>query len=144
MISRRIIVHTDFSERSTAAVQFARALAGAFDATLQFLHVVQEPLSAGWTAELSTAALPEVQQAMEIEAEQWLERVLPENEQERFQASVDVETGDVAGEIVRYADEQAADIVILSVSANGGERADTGIAEQVLRRCRCSVFAVRG
>jgi len=81
---------------------------------------------------------------MEIEAEQWLDRVLPEDEQDRFATSLDFETGDIAEEIVRYATERKADVVILSASHRGGTgRADTGVAEDVLRKCRCSVFVVR-
>src|SRR5512146_497034 len=144
MVVRRIVVHTDFSEASAAAVKYARALANDLGATLQFLHVLQEPLSAGWTAEVSTAALPRVQQAMEVKAEQWLNRMLPEEEQERYQAKVDFETGDIAQEIARYARAQAADIVILGASRDANvQTADTAVAEQVLRRCRCSVFVVR-
>ncbi len=144
MIARRIVVHTDFSEASAEAVEYARALASASGGTLQILHVVQEPLSAGWTAEVSGAALPEVQEAMEVEAEQWLDRVLPEDEQDRFATSLDFETGDMAEEIARYATEHNADIVILGASnRSGADRADTRVAEEVLRKCRCSVFVVR-
>ncbi len=144
MICRRIVVHTDLTDASAAAVEYARALAAAFDATLQFLHVVREPLSAGWTAEVSTSTLPQVQQAMEVEAEQWLDRALPEAEQERFGASLDVETGNVAAEIVRYAREQDADVVVLTASPDGAAgQSDTGVAEEVLRNCGCSVAVVR-
>ncbi len=145
MIVRRIVVHTDFSDASAAAARYARFLAEDLGATLQFLHVLQEPLSAGWTAEVSTSALPKVQRAMEIEAEQWIDRVLPESDQERFQASLDFETGDVAEEIVRYADAQAADIVILSTPRDSDPQTpDSRVAEAVVRKCRCSVFVVRG
>ena len=143
-MARRIVVHTDFTEASVTAVQHARGLADALGATLHFLHVLQEPLSAGWTAEVSASALPEVQNAMEIEAEQWLDQVLSETEQERFQASLDIETGDIAEEIARYANESRADIIVLGASARrGGETSDTAVAEDVLRKCRCSVFVVR-
>jgi nucleotide-binding universal stress UspA family protein len=143
-MARQIIVHTDFTDASVAAVHYARALAEAFGGTLRFLHVLQEPLSAGWTSEVSTAALPEVQQAIEAEAEQWLDEVLPESEQERFEASLDFETGDIAEEIVRYANEQQADIVVLSASAAAGsDSSDTAAAEDVVAKCRCSVFVVR-
>ncbi len=144
MLCRRIVVHTDLTDASKAAVEYGRTLAAASNATLQFLHVLQEPLSAGWTAEVSTSTLPRVQQAMEVEAEQWLDRVLPEAEQERFGASLDVETGDLAEEIVRYANDQDADVVVLSAAAEGGAgRSDAGVAEEVLRKCRCSVVVVR-
>jgi nucleotide-binding universal stress UspA family protein len=143
-MARRIVVHTDFTEASTTAVEYARTLADALAATLHFLHVLQEPLSAGWTSEVSASALPEVQNAMEVEAEQWLDQMLSEAEQERFEASLDVETGDIAEEIVRYAHENQADIVVLGASARQRpERSNTAVAEDVVRKCRCSVFVVR-
>src|SRR5512141_2670733 len=55
MITRRIVVHTDFSEASVTAVHYARLLADGLGATLDFVHVLQEPLQAGWTSEVSTA-----------------------------------------------------------------------------------------
>ncbi len=143
----RIIVHSDFSDGSVTAVRYARILAHELGGSLQFLHVVREPLSAGWTAEVRAATLPEVQQAMEVEAEQWLDRMLSEEEQERLGATLDVETGDIAEEIVRYASEQHADIVLLSASRdNAADNPDvvtTAIAEKVVRKCHCSVFVVR-
>lgn len=144
MSARRIVVHTDFSDASATAVQFARLLALGLGATLDFLHVVQEPLQAGWTAEVSTADLPEVQQAMQVEAEQWLDRVLPEDEQDRFGASLRFETGNIATEIVRYAKENAAEIVVLSATAQAtDEQSGLPVAQDVLERCTCSVFVVR-
>ncbi len=134
-----IVVHVDLTDQSIAAVEYGRALATAFGSSLRFVHVVREPRSAVWTA---TSALPEVQQAMEVEAEQWLDRVLPEDEQDRFQASLDVETGDVSTEIVRVAEEQGADVVVMSAPKDGGGNG-ADIAEDVVRKCRCSVMVVR-
>lgn len=140
----RIVVHIDLTDASIAAVEYGRVLAAALGATLHFIHVVTEPLSAGWTAEVNPAALPEVQSAMEIESEEWLDAVLPEAEQERFGASLDVEVGQVAEEIVRCAQEHTADLIVVRAPRDGrGDKADTDIAEEVLRRCRCSVFVVR-
>jgi nucleotide-binding universal stress UspA family protein len=144
MNTRRIVVHTDFSDASVAAVHYARLLADGLGATLDFLHVVQEPLQAGWTSEVSTAALPEVQQAMEVEAEQWVDRVLPEAQQERYGASLHFVTGDIGTEICRFVAANRVDIVVVSATAAANDNeADIDVAEDVLKKCRCSVFVVR-
>ncbi len=144
MTAGRILVHTDFTDASAAAVRYGRVLAESLGASLQFLHVLEEPLRAGWTAEVSAAALPEVQEAMEMEAEQWLDGVLSESEQERFEASLDVETGDIAAEIVRYAEANAIDIIVMSATKTAGsDVADVSAAQEVLIRAHCSVFVVR-
>ncbi|MGE5362404.1 MAG: universal stress protein [Bacteroidales bacterium] len=142
--TRRILVHTDFSDASVTAVHYARLLADGLGATLDFIHVLQGPFQAGWTAEVSTAALPEVQQAMEVEAEQWLDRVLPEAEQARYRASLHFETGEIATEICRFVGANHVDIVVVSATAAASsEEADLGVAADVLERCPCSVFVVR-
>ena len=43
----RILVPTDFSEPSEAALDYARALAGKFGASLHVLHVFDAPFAAG-------------------------------------------------------------------------------------------------
>jgi nucleotide-binding universal stress UspA family protein len=136
----RIVVHIDLTDAAIPAVEYARILAASLGATLHFLHVVKEPLSAGWTAELQPFAFPEVQQAMEVEAEQWLDGVIPESEQERFEASLDVETGEIAEEIIRCAHDHEADLIVVSAKAEG---ADADMTERLLRKVRCSVLVVR-
>jgi len=42
---KRILVPTDFSEASSAAIQYGQAFAEAFDASLCVLHVMEDPFS---------------------------------------------------------------------------------------------------
>lgn len=47
---RTILVATDFSQTSEHALEYARALAKSFGATLHLLHVVPDPvLAAAWS-----------------------------------------------------------------------------------------------
>ena len=48
-----------------------------FGARLHVLYTVEDPLSAGWTAEVSADRLPEVHEAMETEARQRLSSFIP-------------------------------------------------------------------
>jgi nucleotide-binding universal stress UspA family protein len=144
MIARRILVHVDLTDASLDAVRYARILAERLGASLRVVHVKQEPLSAGWTSEVSVARLPEVQQAMEEEAEQWLDQVLPQADRQRLDVRLDLETGDIADEVARYADQHHVDLVVLSASRReDADTTDTGIARDVLAKCRCSVLVVR-
>ncbi|RPJ53096.1 MAG: universal stress protein, partial [Acidobacteria bacterium] len=71
-----ILVYIDLSPASAEAVRAAKALARATHAALEVVRVVGDPLAADWTAEMSTAGLPAVQEAMETEAQEWLEEAL--------------------------------------------------------------------
>ena len=64
-----MLLHGGRTKRSTVSVLFARRMAESFGARLHVLYTVEEPLSAGWTAEVSADRLPEVHEAMETEAQ---------------------------------------------------------------------------
>ena len=55
---QRILVPTDFSEAANAARNSATVLADAFGATLHVLHVIPDPLAAGWGVD--AAYLPQL------------------------------------------------------------------------------------
>ena len=61
MISlKTILVPSDFSECSDAAVRYGLELARRFDATLHLLHVVQDPATQPWAAEGFTLPILDV------------------------------------------------------------------------------------
>jgi hypothetical protein len=98
-------------------------------------------LSAGWTAELSADRLPEIHQAMEAEARQWIERTISAEDQERLGIEIALCTGPAAAELVRYANEHAVDlaIVVAPVSHEG----DMETARALLDDGRCAVLVLR-
>lgn len=132
-----IVVYTDLSPASAEAVRTAHAVARATHAALDVLRVVAEPLAADWTSELSTAGMPAVQDAMEAEVQEWLERVL--GDVDMVGVDLDVETGDPAGEIARYAETHRPDLVVVGVSR--GEEGD--LARRLVGAAPCSVLVVR-
>jgi nucleotide-binding universal stress UspA family protein len=141
---KRILAYTDLSDASADALIVARHLAGAFDAGLHVLRVVTDPLSVGWTAEVSASALPEVQEAMEIETREYLDRVMDASPFGRVDTTLDIETGGASEEIINYVASRKIDLVVLGVdrdAAEGYEQEQT--ATDVLRRGLCSVLVVR-
>ena len=137
---REILVHGGPDEAFDRSVVFARRMAESFGARLHVLYTVEDPLSAGWTAELSAERLPEVHEAMEAEARERLARLIPMDEQERLGVQVALRMGPIADALVRYTTEHDVDLAI--VQAKLGDR-DTGHAQALLEHGRCAVLVLR-
>ena len=137
---REILLHGGPDEAFDQSVVFARRMAESFGARLHVLYTVEDPLSAGWTAEVSAERLPEVHEAMEAEARERLARLIPLEEQERVNVQVALRTGPVEEELVRYTIEHDVDLAI--VQATAGDR-DTSHAHALLERGRCAVLVLR-
>ncbi len=138
---RVILLHGSSDEAFDPAVAFARQLAESFAARLHVVYTVEEPLSAGWTAEVSADRLPEIHQAMEAEARQWLERTISMEDQERLGVEIALCTGPTEAELVRYTNEHAVDLAIVVAPASHG--GDTETARALLDRGRCAVLVLR-
>lgn len=139
-VMREILVHGGPDEAFDRSVVFARRMAESFGARLHVLYTVEDPLSAGWTAEMSADRLPEVHEAMEAEARERLARLIPHEDQERLGILVALRMGPVAEELVRYTIEHNVDLAI--VQARPGDR-DTGHAQALLEGGRCAVLVLR-
>ena len=137
---REILVHGGPDEAFDRAVLFARQMAELYKARLHVLYTVNEPLSAGWTAEVSAERLPEVHDAMATEAQERLAALIPVEDQERLGIEFVLRTGPDAEELVRYTTEANVDLAI--VQLRGGED-DTGPAHALLERGRCAVLVLR-
>ena len=137
---REILVHGDSGEAFDRSVLFARRMAESFGAKLHVMYTVEEPLSAGWTAEMSPERLPEIHQAMGTEAQERLARLIPLEDQERLGVQFVLCTGPASDELVRYTTEHDIDLAI--VQARPGD-SDTGIGHALLERGRCAVLVLR-
>ena len=137
---REILVHGGPDETFDRAVTFARRMAESFNARLHVLYTVAEPLSAGWTAEMSAERLPELHEAIATEAQERLAALIPIEDQERLGIEFVVRTGPAAEELVRYTTEENVDLAI--VQLRGGDD-DSGPAHALLEHGRCAVLILR-
>jgi hypothetical protein len=137
---RNVLLHGGPDEAFDRSVLFARRMAESFGARLHVLYTIEDPLSAGWTAEMSADRLPEIQQAMEEEARERLARLIPFEDQERLGVEIALRTGPAADELVRYTVDFDVDLAI--VQARAGDR-DTDYAHALLERGRCAVLVLR-
>ena len=84
-----------------------------FGAELHVVYTMEEPLSAGWTAEMAAEKLPELHQAVEAEARERLARVIPGQQDT---VTIAIRTGDPAAELARYTAENTIDLAIVQRS----------------------------
>jgi len=130
---RRVMLHGSMDEWFNGAVRFAARLTRGFDAELHVVYTIEDPLSAGWTAEMAASRLPELHRAMEEEARNRLAAALPPEQQ--GSAIIAIRTDDPADELVRYTVENDIDLAIVQA---GDEP-----ARALIERGKASVLLVR-
>ena len=137
MEAKKILFPTDFSTASDAALAHAVSLTRESNARLVILHVEEPPMAYGG-GELyygvpnpDNAALLQMLQAV----------VPPEGVPYEHRLVV----GDPAGEIVRVAEEEQADLIVMGTHGRTGLRRLLmgSVAEAVLRRAPCPVFTLK-
>jgi nucleotide-binding universal stress UspA family protein len=139
---KNILVATDFSEASDAALAYGRTLASHFGAALQVVHVVENIVLRNVTADGFVGVLPEVQLEVEAEARKQLDEELSGGEP---RASGLVLTSNVlADAIVSHAAAAGVDLIIIGTHGRKGvSRLLLGsVAERVVRAAPCPVLTV--
>jgi nucleotide-binding universal stress UspA family protein len=144
MISlKKILVPTDFSECSAAAVKYGYALADAFGASLHLLNVIQDPYAMPWAAEGCSSSMGELLADWEREAKRRLLETVPLAAMST--PVVHTRVGAPHSEIVRYASEQSIDLIVLGTHGRGrfGHMLLGSVAERIVRTAPCPVLTVR-
>jgi hypothetical protein len=137
---REVLLHGGAFESFDRSVAFARRLAESFGARLHIVYTIEDPLAAGWTAEVSAERLPEIHQAIEDEARQRLARTIPLEEQDRLGIELVIRTGPEEQEVVLYTEEHPVDLAIVQAPTAGRQ---TSLAHALIERGRCAVLVLR-
>ena len=140
---KTILVPSDFSECSDAALRYGLELARRFDAELHLLHVVQDPVTQPWAAEGLSVPLFDAVDQWKKDARQRLLNSVPAGDTRRVTAVTTVATP--CQEILRYAAEENVDLIVMGTHGRGGvsHLLLGSIAERVVRRAPCPVLTVR-
>jgi nucleotide-binding universal stress UspA family protein len=141
----RILCPTDFSAGSFQALSVARDIGIRFAAELCLIHVL--PILPVLPTEPNFAfEVHEYERLLHDDAQKHLDEMAHELKQKSLQSRVLVGHGDAAGEIVRVAEEQKIDlIVIATVGKTGWRRLAFGsVTEKVVRLAPCPVLTLRG
>ena len=133
-----ILVPTDFSTASDAALPHAEALAKQKSASLLILHVEETPLAYGGGELYYGLPEPTSERILAM-----LEQVRPSDPTVAFTHRLTM--GDPAGEIVRIAAEEGAEMIVLGTHGRSGmTRMLMGsVAEAIVRRAPCPVLVYR-
>ena len=142
----RILVPTDFSPASDAALAYARELARQFGATLNLVHVFDDPFTSGAFVGDGTVTMPlDLRESLERAAQDQLAARHAEHAGSLPGSSADLLTGSGARRIVEHAEETKADLIVMGTHGRGGlgHLLLGSIAEKVVRTSRCPVLTVR-
>ena len=142
----RILLPTDFSGCANYALPYAAAIARAANATVICVNVVEPIVPAvGYTGMAEAMPIAEMNEQMEDSAERELPDVLKCEELHGLQVEEVIGHGDAAAEIVRIADEQHVDLIVISSHGRTGlgRMIFGSTAEAVVRHARCPVLVVK-
>lgn len=142
---QRILVPTDFSEHSANALKYGCALAEKFSAQLHLLHVLQDLVAMVPEPGLAFPPPGDYIEELKISAEEAMKK-LPASPS----AAVDdvvrtTRQGPPFLEIVRYAKEVNADLIVMGTHGRSGlvHMLMGSVAEKVVRKAPCPVLTVR-
>jgi nucleotide-binding universal stress UspA family protein len=144
ILIKNVLVATDFSEPSDAALNYGRELARTFTATLHVLHVADNVMFQ-YGVEAYSAVLPELQHDVEAAARKQLDGLITEEDRTALQAKpVIVTTGTKAAAIVGYADAHQIDLIVMGTHGRGAisHLLMGSVAERVVRTATCPVLTV--
>jgi len=142
----RILVPTDFSPPSDAALEYARMLAAKFGSTLRILHVVDDPSSSSdFVADGFSPSTDEIQEALTGSARKRLEHLMTSGDRLRFHTYVDAVIGTPAEAIIDYAGATGTSLIVMGTHGRTGmaHLLMGSVAEQVVRTAPCPVLTVR-
>jgi len=144
---RKILVPTDFSSPSDLALEYGKALADRFGASLHLLHVLEDPFIAGaWASEIYVADMPQLRASLRAEADKRLARALSPAERERYAVTTEVRVGSAAPAIREAAEEHGVDLIVMGTHGRSGmaHLLLGSVAERLVRLAPCPVLTVRG
>ena len=142
----KVLVATDFSEPSDAALLYGRELAVRFGATLHVLHVPPNIYSSGLIAQNYVVIGPELQQQIEDDARRRLHQLLVDTDRSGPPSiPVVLTASSPALAIVEYAKDHDIDMIVLGTHGRGAlsHLVMGSVAERVVRLAPCPVLTVR-
>jgi|SRR5215472_8078913 len=141
---KKILCPTDFSEPSREAVKVAGELAAHFRAGLVLVHVVPA-LPALPNDPNYVFNIPEYERLLHKDAEEKMGRLAGAGALEGTTARTIFSHGDAASEIVRIAEVENSDLIVIATrGTTGWQRLLFGsVAEKVVRLAGCPVLTIR-
>ncbi len=138
-----IVVPTDFSQLSVAALPWAQRLAAQLQAEIHCIYVVEEPHIYA-TLDMGPVPIPSVEE-LTSSAEKRMENFAAAHLGNIPNVKTRVLMGRPAEEVVRYAREHHAAVIIMTTHGYSGVKHLLlgSTTEEVLRHAHCPVLSIR-
>ena len=141
---KTILCPTDFSEPSYEGLKYAIELATLFSADLCLINVVPAvpplPTNPNFVFEV-----PEYERGLHADAERKLRELIEQRVPKSLKVRTVIGHEDAGGEIVRIAEDERADLIVMATTGSRGFRHVLfgSVAEKVVRLATCPVLTVR-
>ncbi len=139
---KHILVPTDFSSTSEAALEMAAELARRFDASITLFHVHQVPsyLYPDGMMPVPSRLLQDLEETVVGELKRLAERLQTQG----FRVDLRHTIGSPAGEICHAAEELHVDLIVMGTHGRGGlgHMLLGSVAEKVVQKAHCPVLTV--
>ena len=146
ILLKKILVATDFSEPSDAALAYGRELAGNFGAQLTVLHVADNLVARAYGADGFVFVDPGLQEQVEESARKRAAALLSDEDRDVLRAQAVVfSASSTALSIVEYARQSNTDLIVMGTHGRGAvaHLLLGSVAERVVRMAPCPVLTVR-
>jgi nucleotide-binding universal stress UspA family protein len=137
---QKIIVPVDFHQHTDDLAEFAVGIATKLEAKITFVHVAEYAIS---YTEFSPESYKLLDQSIRVHADNKMAALLEKSKKTLPECEGVVLRGDVADNLVAYANDNNIDLIIMGThGARGIEKILLGsVAERVLKRASCPVLA---
>jgi nucleotide-binding universal stress UspA family protein len=144
---KKILVATDFSEPSEAALAYGRELARSFGAALTVIHVVDDTMARAYGIDGGVLLTdPDMQREFEASALEQVNASISAEDRTRLEATgLILASNAPALAIVSYARESNIDLIVMGTRGRGGvaHMLMGSVSEKVVQTAPCPVLTVR-
>jgi nucleotide-binding universal stress UspA family protein len=143
---KKILVATDFSDPSAAALAYGRELARNFGAQLTVVNVVDDVLARSFGIDGGVMADPDLQRQFEESSRQQVNAAISDEDRVQLKAEgVVLVSHSPAAAITGFAREAGIDLIVMGTHGRGGmaHLLMGSVSERVVRTAPCPVLTVR-
>ena len=155
IVLKNILVATDFSDPSSAALAYGRELARSFGASMTVVHVVDDITVRAYGVDSGVFMTdPQVQRQFEAEARALVDAAISDEDRLQLKAedrlqlkasAVVLKSSAPASAIVAYAQESRTGLIVMGTHGRGGvaHLLMGSVSERVVQTAPCPVLTVR-
>jgi nucleotide-binding universal stress UspA family protein len=147
IVLKNILVATDFSDPSAAALAYGQELARSFGASLTVVHVVDDITVRAYGVDSGVLMTdPEVQRQFEADARALVEAAIADEDRLQLNASaVVLRSNAPASAIVTYAQQSGTGLIVMGTHGRSGfaHLLMGSVSERVVQTAPCPVLTVR-